>query len=76
MNNSVQHQDRAYLRHPSEMPIRIHCEGQIGQGMRRLRDVSIGGLACRSAEPMEVGREVLVEIPFGKTPFKARGAVT
>ncbi|GAB2877700.1 hypothetical protein GCM10027046_01990 [Uliginosibacterium flavum] len=75
MNNSVQHRDRAYLRHPSEMPIHIHCEGQLGRSLRSLRDVSQGGLACRSAEPLEVGSEVSVEIPVGTRPFRARGAV-
>ena len=75
MGNFVQYQARAYLRHPSEMPIRIHCEGQLGQAMRRLRDVSRGGLACRSEEPLEVGSEVSVEIPVGREPFLARGAV-
>lgn len=44
--------------------------------MRHLRNISIGGLACRSAEPLAVGSEVSVEIPFGNRPFKARGAVT
>lgn len=76
MNNTIQHRDRAYLRHPSELPIRIQCSGQLGQEMRRLRNVSIGGLACRSEEPLEVGSEVSVEIPIGNRPFKARGAVT
>jgi hypothetical protein len=75
MNNCIQHRDRAYLRHPSEMPIHIHSEGQLGRSVRRLRDVSLGGLACRSAEPLEVGSEVSVEIPVGKRPFRARGAV-
>ncbi|MBS1208074.1 MAG: type pilus assembly PilZ [Proteobacteria bacterium] len=75
MSHAIQHQDRAYLRHPSEMPIRIHCEGQLGKAMRRLRNVSIGGLACHSEEPLEVGSEVSVEIPIGLPPFHARGAV-
>ena len=75
MRNFVQRQDRAYLRHPSEMPIRIHCEGLLGYGLRRLRNVSCGGLACRSEEPLEVGREVSVEIPIGRQPFRAKGAV-
>lgn len=75
MTHSVQHRDRAYLRHPSEMPIHIHCEGQLGRSLRRLRDVSLGGLACRSEEPLLVGSEVSVEIPVGQRPFRARGAV-
>lgn len=74
--NHTMHQDRAYLRHPSEMPIRIHCEGHhVHHHLRSLRNVSLGGLACRSEEPLEVGSEVCIEIPVGQLPFRARGAV-
>lgn len=69
------HQDRAFLRHPSEMPIHIHCEGNRGRGLRKLNNISLGGLACRSEEALEVGSEVFVEIPIGNLPFRARGSV-
>lgn len=75
MNASVSHQDRAYLRHPSEMPIHIHCESHKGRSLRKLANVSVGGLACRSEEPLPVGSEVRVEIPVGREPFKAKGSV-
>ncbi|KAF7599490.1 MAG: pilus assembly protein PilZ [Candidatus Dactylopiibacterium carminicum] len=68
-------QQRAFLRHPSEMPIHIQCEGHPETGPRHLRNVSLGGLACRSEAPIDVGREVSVEIPVGHDPFRAIGAV-
>ena len=71
----IMHQDRTFLRHPSEMPIHIHCEGHHGHNLRRLNNISLGGLACRSEEPLEVGSEVFVEIPVGNLPFRARGSV-
>ncbi len=67
--------ERAFVRHPSEMPIHIRSEGLLGQAPRHLRDVGLGGLCCRSAEPLEVGSEVSVDIPIGRHPFHARGAV-
>jgi hypothetical protein len=67
--------DRAFLRHPSEMPIRIHREGLQHFSNHRMRNVSLGGLACRSEEPMEVGSEVCVEIPVGQLPFRARASI-
>lgn len=57
------------------MPIHIHCESHNGRSLRRLANVSLGGLACRSEEPLTVGTEVEVEIPVGKEPFRAKGSV-
>jgi aminoglycoside phosphotransferase family enzyme len=73
--NYTMHHDRAFLRHPSEMPIRIHCEHYRQHGPHTLRNVSLGGLACRSEEPLEVGSEVSVEIPVGQLPFRAKATV-
>lgn len=77
MNHShlPSHQDRAFLRHPSEMPIHIHSRGASSSGLRHLNNVSVGGLSCRSREPIEIGTEVSVEIPIGSLPFQARGEV-
>jgi hypothetical protein len=57
------------------LPIHIHCESHKGRSLRRLANVSAGGLACRSEEPLPVGSEVSVEIPIGREPFRAKGAV-
>jgi len=74
MNYTMYH-NRTFLRHPSEMPIRIHCEDYHRHEAHTLCNVSLGGLACRSEEPLEVGSEVSVEIPVGQMPFKARATV-
>ncbi|MDQ7988450.1 MAG: PilZ domain-containing protein [Candidatus Dactylopiibacterium sp.] len=71
---------RGYLRHPSEMPIRIVC-GQgaacpLGAGgTPHLTNVSLGGLACEADTPLVPGSEVTVEIVVAGEAFRARGAV-
>lgn len=67
--------ERDFVRHPTEMPIRVHCEETARRTIRNLSNIGIGGLACRSDEPMPVGSEVTIEIPLSGPPFRARGAV-
>lgn len=66
---------RKFLRHPTEIPIRIHCEETSRRTVRNLSNISAGGLACRSDEAMPIGCEVMIEIPVSTPPFQTRGAV-
>jgi hypothetical protein len=64
---------RAYLRHPSEVPIEVSAVA--GRGIRPvMRDVSEGGLCCESRERFDVGTSVRVKIPVGDG-FETEGTV-
>jgi len=75
MSTVRKYHNRSYLRHPSEMPLLVHCEGTPSHGARRMHNVCLGGLACRSEEPLEVGSRVSIEIPVVSPPFEALGEV-
>jgi hypothetical protein len=66
---------RAYLRHPSDVPIEIHAQPIQERVAQRLMDVSLGGLACRSECEMDVGTSVEVCIELVSPPFQAEGRV-
>lgn len=66
---------RVYVRHPSEFPVELQA-GQDAEGRReRLRDLSEGGLCCRSSVPFEPGELVRIRIPLGAPGFEAEGRV-
>ncbi len=66
---------RAFLRHPTDVPIQIHAQPIQGPVAQRLMDVSLGGLACRSECEMDVGTHVDVCIELVSPPFQAEGRV-
>lgn len=66
---------RGFLRHPADIPIEIDAEVPLQTRLRRLKDVSLGGLACRSERPLEVGSGVRLTIPLVKPAFHAAGSV-
>lgn len=66
---------RTFVRHPSEVAIRIHSEGVPRHASRRMQNISEGGLSCRSEEPLQVGCRVSVTIPIVSPPFVAAGEV-
>lgn len=66
---------RNFIRHPSGMPIRIHCAQTDRRSIRNLSNIGIGGLACESDEPMPIGSDVTIEIPLHGEPFRASGEV-
>jgi len=70
-----QRKERAYLRHPSGIPIEITAAAGADAGRRRLRDVGLGGLACESARPLSPGVMVSVSIPVVFPPLQTRGRV-
>lgn len=67
---------RAYIRHPSGIPIRIVSTTVGGEGHPALNDVSFGGLSCGGFRKyLEPGTVISVKIPLVKPPFKAHGKV-
>lgn len=66
---------RSFLRHPADIPIEIDTEGWHQGAPRRLKDVSLGGLACRSDHPLTVGARVVLTIPIVEPAFRAAGSV-
>lgn len=66
---------RAFLRHPSDVPIHINAQPIQERVDQRLMDVSLGGLACRSEHAMDVGTEVEISIELVSPPFLAEGRV-
>jgi hypothetical protein len=70
----VEKSRREFIRHTAEVPIHIHS---VANGRRRMRpslNVSFGGLAFLSDEPLEPGTTVEVRIDAVRPPFEA-GAV-
>jgi hypothetical protein len=66
---------RVYVRHPSEFPVELQA-GPDAQGRReRLRDLSEGGLCCRSVVAFEPGDSVRIRIPVGEPGFELEGRV-
>ena len=70
---------RVYVRHPSAFPVELRQGGggASGSGVlrERLRDLSTGGLCCRSSTPFEEGERVRVRIPVGDPGFEGEGRV-
>ncbi|MEE4376057.1 MAG: PilZ domain-containing protein [Candidatus Competibacteraceae bacterium] len=66
---------RAFIRHPTDIPIAIEASERITHAIRRLKDVSIGGLCCQSKVFLENGLLVTVKIDLVKPPFEATGRV-
>lgn len=66
---------RQFIRHPAEIPIAVRREEGDAQAAPRTRNVSLGGLAFRSAQRLEPGTVVEVEIPFVLSGFKTTARV-
>jgi hypothetical protein len=66
---------RQFIRHPAEIPIEVRRDDRGAQGAPRTRNVSLGGLAFRSATRLEPGTVVEVEIPFVLPGFKTAARV-
>jgi hypothetical protein len=67
--------ERSFVRHPVDIPISIDAEGLPPGGSRRVKDVGLGGLACRSEHPLQVGSTVVLTIPLVTPPFRAAASV-
>ncbi|MHB9155845.1 MAG: PilZ domain-containing protein [Endomicrobiales bacterium] len=66
---------RTFIRHPSDIPIEVVPEGIFGNKEEYLSNVSVGGLAFRSAVPLEENSTIIVRIPLVRPVFEARGRV-
>jgi len=66
---------RAFLRHPADIPIHIQAQPIQLDTEQRLKDVGVGGLACRSECSLDVGTLVEVVIELVTPPFHAEGRV-
>ena len=66
---------RVFVRHTSEFPVEL----TVGEGREarreRLRDLSAGGLCCRSSVAFEEGERVRIRIPVAAPGFEAEGRV-
>jgi hypothetical protein len=71
---------RAYIRHPSDVPIEFFPLGE-GAGGDKLaesnqaQDISLGGLSFCSNECLSVGANLLVKISAVTPPFEAKARV-
>jgi PilZ domain-containing protein len=66
---------RAFIRHPSDIPIEIGAEMAAEEARRRLNNVSLGGLSCECALPLERGALVRIRIPVVRPAFETEGQV-
>lgn len=66
---------RNYIRHPSDIPLEYRVE-EPGPGHReQLKNVSYGGLAFESHDPLEVGTVIALRIVGVKPVFETKGRV-
>ena len=70
-------QARAFIRHPSDVPIRINLERAADQPAshpcEKLDNISLGGLAFRSPKPLPLEQSVKITFPlFSSSPLTAR----
>ncbi|TNC80044.1 MAG: PilZ domain-containing protein [Oleiphilus sp.] len=71
---------RAYIRHPSDVPIEftplLERDMRMGPSESNLiQDVSLGGLSFGSKERLAVGTKVKIRIPVVNPPFEAEARV-
>jgi hypothetical protein len=63
------------VRHPSEFPVELRVPESTEPRCERLRDLSTGGLCCRSRVAFHEGEQVRIRIPIGDPGFEALGRV-
>jgi len=68
---------RQYIRHPSEMPIQYqqHDTGMHKATRDNMQNISSGGLAFHSEQPLEPGVLIDIKIEVRPSPFTAEGRV-
>lgn len=65
---------RKYIRHPSDIPIEFEVK-DLKLERNRLSNVSMGGVAFRCNERVEIGRVIEISIPSVTPTFKASARV-
>jgi hypothetical protein len=66
---------RQFIRHPVDVPIELRTEHAGAPAEVQTQDISQGGLAVRSAVPVEPGALIEVRIPYVEPAFEARARV-
>jgi hypothetical protein len=67
---------RTYIRHPADIPVQIEVQSQPTNTLRRIRNVSYGGLAFISESFVDPGAQIRVCIDVVDPRFEADGIVT
>ena len=66
---------RAYIRHPSDMPIELSPLPGSDSVSSQTRDISLGGLSFHSARALDKGAQVSLRIPVVTPAFEANARV-
>jgi len=66
---------RAYIRHPSDMPIELSPVAANDVVSSLTKDISLGGLSFSSRRALPMGSVVGVKIPVTEPPFEAHARV-
>ena len=66
---------RAFIRHPTSIPIEIYVHGAGVRIDRKLNDVSLGGLCCESDAFLDAETMITVRIPLVQPVFEADARV-
>jgi hypothetical protein len=66
---------RQYIRHPIDFPVEIRAHHGAPGAALHTHDISLGGLAVHSPEPVEPGAMIEVCIPYVEPAFEARARV-
>ncbi len=67
---------REFIRHPASVPIHIkELDGDPEQGLCTLNNVSIGGISCLYAHPVEPGTSVTIKVECVDPKFEMTGQV-
>lgn len=66
---------RAFIRHPSDIPIEIQVENPVIAKEESLNDVSVGGLALFSDSAYRANTVLKIKIQLVTPAFEARGKV-
>lgn len=66
---------REYIRHPSDIPIQYHLQGQESRNEDQMKNISTGGLSFHSSKPIQGNSKILINIPIIKAGYKLNGLV-
>ena len=66
---------RQFIRHPVDVPIELRTARATAGSAAHVHDVSLGGLAVHSVEPVEPGAMIEVRIAYVQPAFEARARV-
>ncbi len=73
--SAARDEKRAFIRHPTDIPIQIELESVVASTRNYLNNVSEGGLCFRSRVPLAVGAIIRIRIPLVSSRFECAGRV-